>query len=176
MLENDLDLVRKIVWGHVKKNPGLEFDDLFSEACLAYLETEKHYDSRRGARSTFLWHTINNHLITFLKQAGRLHLAETTTAEINDDYYDDYSVWQYELSPEQGLIAQENLHELYAVLTPEAMAVCAVILKQTALYLPTDKPKLCRGEIVRTLRERDWSWELIWDTFRFLKNVFSVPR
>ncbi len=40
MIEKNLGIIRKIVWSYVHNNPGLEFDDLFAEACLAYLEAD----------------------------------------------------------------------------------------------------------------------------------------
>ena len=50
-LEANVDLIRKIVHSYIRTYPDLEFDDLFSEACLA-LENQHRYDPTRGKETT----------------------------------------------------------------------------------------------------------------------------
>ena len=64
MLEKDLDLVRNIAWSYKRSTPEFEFETLFSEGCVVYLEAEKEYDeskSKGTLKSTYIWESIQNH-------------------------------------------------------------------------------------------------------------------
>jgi len=165
MLERNLNLIRKIVWSYVRRNPGLEFDDLFSEACLSVLEKQHKFNPNKGKESTFIWHLVDNHLKTLLSQEAvrneTVHCMEEV--ETND----------VEPGPEQQLAARERFTYLISSLSPEAQAVCSLTLKNQDIYLPTDKPKKCRGEIMRVLKEQGWSWSQIWGSFAELKQILS---
>jgi len=118
-MEN-INLIRKIAWSF-HNTTGLDWDDLFSEAALAYCEGLKTYDEKKGKISTHMWHRITNHLNDYLKQEMR------DNGHI--DYVSDYDV-DYPVSPQfffEGLsneayeIAKLVLtcSKKFAVLTPE---------------------------------------------------------
>ena len=59
----------------VQHDTGHDFDDLYSEACLAYCLVRKKYDPAeyKTKFSTFLLHTIKNHLRTYLWSTWRIN-------------------------------------------------------------------------------------------------------
>ena len=65
-MEN-INLVRKIAWDF-HKSTGLDWNDLFQEAALAYLESMETYDKEKGAVSTHVWHCITSRLKNYLQQ------------------------------------------------------------------------------------------------------------
>jgi len=163
-----LNLIRKIVWSYVNSNPGLEFDDLFSEACIAYLEAIGDYDSTKSKISTFIWTVISNQLNNVIRSEYNRMSVEVVTDEIERNYK------EFGTSPEYLFLAKEQVGEILEKMSPEAIAICNIILNENDVYLPVDKPKNCRGVIFKLLRDRGWSWGNIWKTFREIKEVVSV--
>jgi DNA-directed RNA polymerase specialized sigma24 family protein len=47
---------------------GLDYEDLFQEAQLAYLEALRTYDKDRGAVSTHVWWCVSNRLKNYIKK------------------------------------------------------------------------------------------------------------
>ncbi len=70
-IEN-VNLIRKISWSFTKTT-GLEYDDLFSEATLAYYEAKTTYKEDTGTKyTTFVWVFITNWLINYIKRQKHL--------------------------------------------------------------------------------------------------------
>ncbi len=164
-IENHLDLIRKIVRSYVSNYPGLEFEDLFSEACLACLEKKDKYDPSRGKETTFIWYSVHNHIRNLLGRAA-LHKELPIT----------YTPVDTELDPERMFIAEEEWSELFASLSEEAKVICSIIFEEKDIYLPIDTPKKCRTQITKALRERDWSMNRIWAGYREIKGALAASR
>lgn len=64
---DNINLIRKIAWSF-HETTGIEWEDLFQEAALAYLEGLRTYDSNQGAISTYMWKTIGSRLVNFVKK------------------------------------------------------------------------------------------------------------
>jgi RNA polymerase sigma factor (sigma-70 family) len=64
-MEN-IGLIKKIAWSF-STSTGLEFDDLFQEAALAYCEARESFNSNNTKTSTYMWWKISNHLKDYLK-------------------------------------------------------------------------------------------------------------
>jgi RNA polymerase sigma factor (sigma-70 family) len=79
-MEN-INLIRKITWSF-HHSTGHEWNDLFQEATLAYLEALETFDPDRGKMSTHAWRCITNHLNNYLRlekhQAGHIDSLEDT--------------------------------------------------------------------------------------------------
>ncbi len=163
-MTEDLKMLYKITWSYVKRYPGLEFDDLLSEACVAYLRAEKDFDPEIGKKSTFMWSVVNNELSTIINK--------TAYKNEHEIYMDDFD-FPYEQTPEQVIIQEEGFSELMSSLSDGAREICALILNEPDIFLPLDKPRECRGVIAKELRARQWGWNKIWSAFRELKGVFS---
>lgn len=81
----DLNLIRKITWGFAQKSQ-VEFDELFSEAALAYSEALLKYDPERGTKfSTFAYQCMRNHLISVCKERYQNQTARSQ--EFNEELY-----------------------------------------------------------------------------------------
>ena len=62
-----LQLMRKVAWSfHI--TTGEDWNDLFQEAFLGYIEALKKYNPKKGKFSSFLWIVISDRLKKFLRQ------------------------------------------------------------------------------------------------------------
>jgi len=64
---NNLNLIRKIAWSF-HRSTGIDWDDLFQEAVLAYLEAERTHKPDRGKMTTHAWTCITNRLKNYIKE------------------------------------------------------------------------------------------------------------
>ncbi len=162
----DLKMLYKIVWSYIKRYPGLEFDDLLSEACVAYLRAEKDFNPVKGKKSTFMWNVVNNELTDIINKMN--------TKNNREIYLEEFEFPHYQ-TPEQIILQEERFLELVGSLSNDAKMICALILNEPDIFLPINKPRECRGVIMRELRNRDWGWTKIWNGFKELRNTFSSP-
>jgi len=165
-----LNMIRQIAWSYTRTHPEMEFDDLFSEACLACLEASPRYDSSKGKRTTYYHHVAHSHLNNLIQRESRRTFRETVV---------DLSTYEEVLAsddpePEERLASQQRWEEMLTMLSPEAQMVCSIITNEKAVFLPMDKPKHCRGIISRLLRGRGWSWNRISCTFQELKQATAM--
>ena len=87
-MEN-VNLIRKIAWSF-HKTTGLDYEDLFQEAYLAYVDALKHYNPAKSAITTYMWHCITSRLTNYIKQEDKhrkhllpLEYADTKSTSIN---------------------------------------------------------------------------------------------
>jgi len=166
MIEKHLNMIRKLSWIFTKRHPHMEFDDLYSEACVAYLEGEPLYNpSSKASESTFLWMYIEGHLQNYTSkwENDRQHYINTPI-DILADHITDPSI-----NPERSIILKEEWEELMEQLSPEATAICHITLMDQSIFLELNTPKLCRGKIKDAMRQDGWAWKPIWDGFREIK-------
>lgn len=169
MLEKDVNLVRKIAWNFAKKFPGAEFDDLFSEACIAYLEAESEFNVDTAKRSTFMWHAVSNHLRNVvMKQSIRMRYHSTVSIDELDMRVSGTSV-----NPEMALIRKEEWESFIEHLSDPAQTICKIILEDMSTFLPLDAPKKCRGAIKNTMRDMGYTWSSIWDGYNEIRSALS---
>ena len=163
-IENHLDLIRKIAWSYVRTHPELEFDDLFSEACLECIKYQNKYDPKRGCESSFIWQVIHGRLSNIIGEQKKVYPYDEIFLNGN----------RTSCSPEEQLIAEEEWRCILNTLSPKSKQICSLVLDRTSPYLPTDKPKTCRGIIIKELRKQGWAWPEIWKSFREIKQVLSL--
>ena len=81
----NINLIRKIAWSF-HKTTGEDWEDLFQEAALAYLEAMRSYDPSRGKISTYMWWCVTSRLKSYLRKESTLtnHLCsiEDTLADV----------------------------------------------------------------------------------------------
>jgi DNA-directed RNA polymerase specialized sigma subunit len=150
-----LNSIRKIAWNFQKQNPTINWEDLFQEAAIAFLESQKTYDSEKGTKPiTWAWiqmkHQLQNH---------------------TNNEYEQQKLKNYPTQPETAspsFFKEENLGRL----SREAQQVCQLILIFPSEYAKM-VPKQARGKIVQVLRQQGWKWKVIWNVFRELKIAFS---
>src|SRR5690606_24956843 len=138
----ELNIVRKVVWSYARST-GLDFDELCSEAYLAYLEAAPSYDPERGKKSTFIWRAVQNHINNLLKMKKEIPVDKEAMETLLEG--------REELDPEQVVLAEECWEELFNSFSLEAKMIC-LLVNNGEVYLNTDKPREARGIIARELK------------------------
>jgi RNA polymerase sigma factor (sigma-70 family) len=164
-LEANFDLIRKIVHSYIATYPNLEFDDLFSEACLACLENQHRYDPTRGKETTFIWYAVHGRIRKMLKKK----IFQTVPIPEDGDIESD------EKSPEWEVIAKERWEDFLESLSDEARVICSLVLEGDT-YLPIDKPKICRKMISEILKDQNWNQNSIWARYKEIRAGLSLTR
>ena len=162
----ELNIVRKVVWSYTRST-GMDFDELCSEAYLAYLEAAPSYDPAKGKKSTFIWNVVRNHINSLLKAKKEIPVDK----EAMETLLEGREEWD----PERMIIAEECWEELFNSLSPEAKMIC-LLVNNGEIYINTDKPREARGIIARELKARGWGESKIWATFRELKQTLKMTQ
>lgn len=147
-------------WAHsYRGTTGIEEEELFSEACLAYVYAINSFDANKGVQmSTWISRCVKNKLNDFIREAYR---KEVTLFE--EGKMDTFA------SPD-AFYRIFSLEDIYTQLSANAKFICSLIIDKQ-VDLTAVPPKMARGEIQRELRELGWFWSDIWETFKELKNV-----
>jgi RNA polymerase sigma factor (sigma-70 family) len=66
----NINLIRYIAWSF-HRTTGMNFDELFSEACLAYCEAINSFDPKKGKLNNYATTIITNRLKDFIKKEHR---------------------------------------------------------------------------------------------------------
>ena len=81
-LETNIGLIQKIAWSF-HNSTGENWDDLFQEASLAYLQALENYNPSKGKITTYMWYCVSSHLVNYLRkdshQAGHVSCIEDMT-------------------------------------------------------------------------------------------------
>lgn len=137
---------------------GIAYQDLFQEACVAYLEAFPKYNEGRGALSTFLWSVMENRLRALLKKEKSL--PETTESEL--------------FLPHQQTVLDKLL---FIEAVEEAGSVPRIILEMVlanpGLYLTCNSPKAARGMLKKELRKKGISHPAIGKGFHQIKKALA---
>ena len=147
-IENE-KLLSKLAWNYASTN-GLEYDDLFQEACLAYLEALRTHDESRGKISTHIWTCVSNHLKNYIKR-------QKDTVSL-----DGYDKPNYESRWWEGL-------------TKDATIVAEVVLESSEKFIELDR-KTINHVLIETMRDFGWETPRIKKCFSVLRNEFSFAK
>ena len=157
MDEEHLNLIRSLVW-NLHKASGIDWDELFAEASLAYfVKLERYYEKKGiGKKSTMLITYISNKLLNFIQKEN------------------DNSFLQLEgLESEFLIIEQIPFFELFDALSEDSKIIVNMILKEPHIYLSLPS-KMARGLVVRNLiEEMGWIVDRSWKGVRRLKNEIN---
>lgn len=154
-----IDLIRKIAWSF-HNSTGMEWDELMSEASLAYMEALQSYDPTKATLSTWVYICVRNRLRSFVAQRPDL-------IELPEGPYTA-------ACPHTSL----EFKELVMSLSEDAKIICRTIFEfpKEFLQLP---PKLTRGNLFRALRKEGWKAPRIWKSFheirQALTETYSTP-
>ncbi len=157
LFNDNINLVRKVAWSF-HKTTGVEWEELFSEACLAFVLSLRSYNPKKGKLSTHIQTCVTNQLINFTKQYHNI-------------------IPSSDLLDEDTFYCQENVtitpfFETLSSLSEEAQYVCNMILSSPEEFLEESK-KLARRHIIDKLRKKGWSWPKIWRCFREIKATLK---
>lgn len=149
-MEN-INLIRKIAWSF-HTTTGLEWDDLFQEAALAYLQALKSYDPDKGKITTYMWWCMSSHLKNYLKQHEKYHGV---------------------VCPMNGFDLPVSVEDPFEMISEEAQMVVRKIINQFDKYSMLT-PKQAKQEVAREMiEEEEWTWKKLWVNIHDLKEAFS---
>jgi RNA polymerase sigma factor (sigma-70 family) len=114
-MKSKQDLIRKLAWS-AHKESGMDWKDLFQEACIAAFEAEKKYEPRRGSASTFLWFCISNHLRNYVRQHTLQHEPMETMEDMST------------------IKAEAHVEDFFDALTERAKQIVNIILAEPERY------------------------------------------
>jgi RNA polymerase sigma factor (sigma-70 family) len=191
-MEN-LNLIKSVAWSF-HQTTGVRMDELISEATLAYLEACRTHDPEKSKVTTWAYYHMRSRLIDFIKKEKRYRL-------ILDAFDGDESQYERQNIHETGSMVKiqksqsdqflDEIHDLIScqfadpfdsplndimkALPEQGKQLVKLILESPEDY-SIYKPKKARGLIVKMLREKGWSWGMIWDQIRNLKIVLNEPQ
>ena len=164
-MEN-LNLIRKIAWSF-HNTTGIDYEELFSEASLAYCEALRTHDPEKSSLSTWAWTHMNLALTIFSKKEKCAAIPFSTFGEdISFGYTqmtDKFSEFLTDLPADCKYIANEILDNEYRYTGQSPN------MKRSK----TVQPKFARGKLYRTLRTRGWAWSKIWSGFKNMRAALN---
>jgi RNA polymerase sigma factor (sigma-70 family) len=143
-------LIRKIARSFALST-GMDYEDFYQEAYIAYLEAIKTYDPTRGAITTHIWWCITNHLKNYLKLQEK-----EKVYSIDDVQCDKPSPVSFSLD----------------VLSNEAQEIAKVILSNPVDFDLPDRYEV-KKKIKTVLLNQGWSMKNIFSGFRELQMIYS---
>lgn len=152
MKKVELNLIRKLAWSF-HYTTGVEYEELFSEASLAYCEALAKFDEQRGVKFlTYAYTCMRNALSVFChKQKQVPQLME-----------------QLPDTPHYRM----PLFELLDEFTAETREVVERVLEYPHDYLEVP-PKMTRGQLVQELVQEGKTFAKAWGIVREIKTVVS---
>jgi RNA polymerase sigma factor (sigma-70 family) len=117
---------------------GVEFDDLFQEAYIAYHEALKTFDPKKAKLSTYIWHCVSAHLKNYVK--------------LEKPYLECVSIEEPEVINKPGL----SVSGFWDALSFEAQQIIKIMFDRSNFYTfakPTEREKKIRQTLIR----RGWN-------------------
>jgi len=155
----NINLIRKIAWSF-HKTTGIDYKELFSEACLAYFEALQKFDSSQQSKdTTFAWIVIKSRLIDYIRKNPRR--MESLDVVID---WPDHATYQpnFEFMKEFWLKIPEK--------NKPAVSLILAFLNTLPDEMP---PKLARGKLTQILRQKGLSWPCIWESYKLIKIALN---
>jgi len=92
-LKENINLIRKIAWSF-HMSSGLDRDDLFQEAVIAYIYALQTYKPDKGKISTYVWNCISNTLNSYLEREMRVYPAQGDLEEAQHEVQLSFPFWE----------------------------------------------------------------------------------
>jgi RNA polymerase sigma factor (sigma-70 family) len=134
-MENE-KLLKKLASSY-SATTGVEFDDLFQEAYVAYLEAMKTFDPNKSKLSTYIWYCVSSHLKNYVK--------------LEKPYLEMMSIETPEVLNKSGL----SVSNFFDALSFEAQQIAKIMFERSGFYIFA-KPKEREKKITQTLIRRGW--------------------
>lgn len=153
-LESNYDLMRSLAWKYHRWT-GVEFQELFQEACLAYLESMKSYNPELSIlERTYAWNCARNALGNFCaKEVLR------SNRKISIDTCNTLS---------NSMLSIENLLEYFSG-DGKIIVNCILNEKYRGTLSPTKIKILIRKRLIR----RGWSYERVKQAMEEARQAFQ---
>ena len=161
------DLLKKLAWSF-HKSTGLDWDDLFQEAYIAYRYALEHYDPNAGASiTTFLCVHINNQLKSYYQKELKYLFPLTNAYRRDVKAYNNLNAW---LTPD---IVRHNI-SFKEYLTQDAQTIAEMIIIAGKRFLNLRSQKQIEQKIIAIMSNRGWERERIQVGIKNLKQVCST--
>jgi DNA-directed RNA polymerase specialized sigma subunit len=152
-MEN-LNLLRKIAWSF-HHSTGLEWDDLFQEAYLAYRYALEHYDPDKDIKiSAFIWIHVSNQLRTYYQKEQDFVNPLRRAYRRDKKAFINLDAW----------IPSDEVHNnnffVFESLTSDAQKIAEIVLCTTKKYLKLSSDQ-AQQKVTNILLNRGWSQERI---------------
>jgi RNA polymerase sigma factor (sigma-70 family) len=162
--EIQYNLVRKIAWSF-HRTTGWDYDDLYQQGCVLYLEAMSRYDPSSGTKfTTFAWIHMRNQLSDYV-YPGR-----NPDCSLEDSVGEEHDVHEI---LEGNLPDPEHVTEFaqeVMALSPAGQRICDLLFSNPDKFARMGA-QAGRGEVKARLREAGLSWNQIWDGFRQVKGL-----
>ena len=148
----DINLIRKVAWSF-HKTTGLDWEDLFQEASLAYCKALKQYDPDRGVQlSTFMFWAIRSHLLNYIAKEKKHHNHIIPFEDLAEDYHTGTSLFEQISTEGQQLIS---------------------VLFSSPVDFEQPMSTSFSMKIGKKMMGEGWERNKIWATLKELKNIFN---
>jgi len=149
---NNINLIRKIAWSF-HKTTGEDWEDLFQEAALGYLEAMHSYDPKRGKISTYMWWCVTSRLKTYLRKEATLtnHLCSIEDHPVDIPVVDN---------------------PLFESLTDDAQQIARTVLRCPKKFVASKRDS-AYGRLRRVFHHKGWEKERVQRGIKDLEMVFS---
>jgi DNA-directed RNA polymerase specialized sigma24 family protein len=135
----DINLLRKLAWSF-HKSTGIDWDELFSEACWLYLKARNTYDPKRGEFTKHAYMIVYSELINYLR-----------------DHKKDYEPLRYiDEIPGFNRGNPPSYQSFWESLSRDAQEMAEIILSAPKLFVHSPA-KEAQARAVRTMIRRGWS-------------------
>ncbi len=165
----DIKLIWSVVWEFARKYSKIECDDLFSEACIVYIQAVWTWDPSKSKLSTWAVNNMRQALHNYCKTVNtRTRIMSEFLSTVDKDKIND-------ITPRDILIEKEISQaflEFIANQPHDVRVICQLVLENPDEYSGMP-PKKARGLLVKHLRELGWIWTRIWSALRDVKFLFK---
>ncbi len=151
----EFNIINKLAWSF-HNTTGIEFEELKSEATLAYMEGLQTYKNDKGMKVTsWCYRIVKQKLIDFCQaELKNKSIAGLYLEDVKQDLKDTFT---YDVR------AREDIEEVLNVLPKIAKDYISIFVEKYDL-LCDKKPKLIRGEISREMNRQGLKYEYIWQS------------
>lgn len=162
----DINLLRKIAW-KFHQSTGLDWDDLFQEAYLAYRYAMDHYDSDKKVKlSVFIWIHVTNQLKTYHQE--ELNFTYPLRMAYSKERYANVNLSAWVPSEEKYYDHHFELEEL----SEDAQRIADIVLSTAKKFLHLSFPEV-QKRLENILLRQGWSKERVLIGIQDLKRACS---
>ena len=156
MLDN-INLARNLAWSfhHIS---GIDWEELFSEACVAYCEAIQSHKKDQSKETTWIYHCVRSRLISFCKQEMRYQSFETSKFD-----------WYYNLENPDYEFFENKFEDV----SYDVQWILRMIFQNPTRYYILPARKMV-GLVRQDLRDKlHWKYKRIWKGMRSLRLELS---
>jgi len=166
-MEN-INLIRKIAWSF-STTTGVEFDDLFQEAALAYLKALDSYDPDKGYLSTYVWNRISTRLKEYLKEQEEFKCRRQQVSSHQEALKTKRRYYSTEVI---DIDKPVSFTPFFESLSKDAQEVAKVVLETPELFdsIPAEEAK---ERVSKILQEKGVRLSQIWSGIKDLSLALA---